>query len=614
MYIVCAKSDRPAYLKLVEGYSVRVNGKLKNKQRVIKNLGPLSYFDDGKGDYLARLRQSFKDGKPLIGELEQYVNIDKDKKLSSNLIRLQFNRLDKKAVTCDPKNIGYFLLESLYDSLGIGEILTLHKSRRKIKFDLNGLTRLLVFGRILAPKSKLATFRKQTDYLFGLSKSKSLIEVYRGLSELDKQALSIQKRIHHKIATGNITRNTKVCFYDVTNYFFTIDQNDEDEFDKQGKLTKQGLRKKGVSKEKRSDPIVQMGLFIDEKGLPIAYQLFPGNKTDQTTLKPALDKSIHHLKFNFKKVIIVADGGLNTTPNLAHIIKGGNGYVVSKSTGKSDKNVKAWILDQANYEWNASQTFKSKSIIKQRVIMGEDKRLVKIKEKLICYWSKAHYLRELKQNQKFIDYLESVIANPDKLKDKQAKINKYLKKVTVSKQTGQAVKTKVKLSLNMDKLQDYFDLLGYYTIITSEIHLPDSEIIGIYHGLSKIEDSFRVIKTDLEGRPVYVSTPQHINAHFLICFIALTLIRLIQYRILVFQGKSTTNNTNWEQGLSAARIKQALSSFQADPLPGGYFRLTPVTSDLKLILDSFGIKSQLTLPTISELHQLKYSFDKLVSV
>ncbi len=146
--------------------------------------------------------------------------------------------------------------------------------------------------------------------------------------------------------------------------------------------------------------------------------------------------------------------------------------------------------------------------------------------------------------------------------------------------------------------------------MTSETDKSDREIIDKYHGLSRIEDSFRITKNDLEGRPVYVSNPDHINAHFLVCFIALTMIRFIQYRVLQHQGKSTMNEDGWESGLSAARIKKALNDFQTDFLPGGYVRLTKPSDDLKLILDAFSITDDLRMPTISNLHKLKYSFDR----
>jgi transposase len=393
----------------------------------------------------------------------------------------------------------------------------------------------------------------------------------------------------------------------VTNFWFEIGQNDEDEKDTEDHITRPGLRKKGVSKERRSEPIVQMGLFIDDNGIPIAYRLFPGNNTDTTTLRPALEKSIDKMKFG--KVIVVADGGLNSGPNIAHILSKGNGYIVSKSTKKSDKAVKAWILDESGYEWNQTETFKVKSKIRERKIKDAEGKTLTITEKLICYWSKKHYDREIKENAKFLEYLEAVIEFPDKLKDKQKKIEKFLDKTEVVKDTGEIVNTKTLLSIDEAKVKEYKALLGFYTIMTSEPEKTDREIIHKYHGLSRIEDSFRITKSDLEGRPVFVRTPEHINAHFLVCFIALVMIRLIQYKVLKFQGKNTLNEDGWESGVTAERIKEALTSFQADALPGGYYRLTRPNDDMRLILDSFGVDANLRIPTAHDLRKLKLAFD-----
>lgn len=603
MHIACVNNHGIHYLQVMESYSVKENGVFKSRKRVVKNLGPLSRFDDGKPDYLARLRSSFKTGHPIITELEDLVQGQPAK----DRVTIQFDKNDEHDCMADPKNIGYFLLDGLYDALGVYDVLNKHKSMTKIEYDLNGLAKLLVFGRALCPESKLETFRERNRYAFDVASSDSLIEVYRALSCLDEKSDAIQKRMNHKIA-NSIGRNTEICFYDVTNYYFEIGQNDKDQLDPEGNIIQKGLRKKGVSKEKRSEPIVQMGLFIDDNGIPIAYRLFPGNHTDQTTLRPALKKSIDLLRFG--KVIIVADGGLNNGKNIAHILKEGNGYILSKSTKKSAKNVKQWMLNEDGYEWNANKTFKVKSMIRERTVEDEDGNKITIQEKLICYWSKKHYDREVKENEKFIEYLHAVIANPDKLKDKSKKIEKFLDKMEVDRGTGEVLDTDTHLSLNMDKIREYMDLMGYYTLMTSETEKTDREIIDKYHGLSRIEDSFRIIKGDLEGRPVYVRTPEHINAHFLICFIALTMIRLIQYKVLKFQGKDALNEDGWEAGVTANRIKKALLSFQADALPGGYYRLTKPTEDLQLILDSLGIHADLRLPNVSELRQLKYSFDK----
>jgi transposase len=603
MHIECWKSGRAPYLRVVESYTVKEDGHSKNKKRTIKNLGPLSRFDDGQPDFMKRLRDSFKDGHPIIEELNDLV----DQNSPKPKVRIEFDPNNPDDCICDPKNIGYFFLDSQYDSLGIYDVLSLTKSRSGIEYDLNGLAKLLVFGRALEPGSKQMTFKGRDEYLFPVTNSENLIEIYRTLDVLDEKSDAIQKRMNLKISKG-IGRDKDICFYDVTNYWFEIDDNDVDVCDDLGNVIAEGIRKSGPSKAKNRKPIVQMGLFIDSNGIPISYRLFPGNHIDQTTLRPALKKTIN--KMDFERVIVVADGGLNSGKNIAHIVEEGNGYIVSKSAKGSDRDTRAWILDEEGYVWNEARTFKSKSEIRERTVTDEDGSKVKIKEKIVSYWSKKQRDYARHENEKFIEYLEAVIEHPDKLKDKPRKIEKFLDKVEADKVTGEVVKTVTVRSLNEAKIKEYFDIMGYYTVMTSEIDMPDREVIDKYHGLSRIEDSFRIIKSDLEGRPVFVRTKEHINAHFLICFIALTMIRIIQYKVLVSQGKETKNVRGWESGITAANLRKALANFKADALPSGYFRTTKITDDLASVFSAFGLDLDLKLPTVKEIRKLKLSIDK----
>jgi hypothetical protein len=271
-----------------------------------------------------------------------------------------------------------------------------------------------------------------------------------------------------------------------------------------------------------------------------------------------------------------------------------------------------WILDESGWEWNENRTFKVKSTIRERVITDENGERQSIREKLLCYWSKKHYDREVRENEKFIEYLNSVIAHPDKLKDKPRKIEKFLIKKSIDKKTGETIDTSTQITLDMEKIQEYMNLLGYYTLMTSEVGKSDREVINKYHGLSRIEDSFRITKSDLEGRPVYVRTQEHINAHFLLCFIALTMIRVIQYRVLRRQDKESLNIDGWESGVTAERVQEALGFWNADSLPKGYYRLCKPNDDLRLILEAFGIDADLRLPTATELRRLKHNFDRVV--
>jgi transposase len=604
MHIAKVMNHGKPYLQVMESYTVIEDGKRKNKKRTIRSIGPLARFDDGKPDFMGRLRTSFKAGKPIIDGLNDLVSGAP----APCRIRIEFDKDDDAAAFSEPKNVGYFVPDNLYDKLGIYDVVNKHKSNSAFGYDLNGLTKLLVFGRFLSPESKCATWRTRNRYVFNVAKTDREKEIFLALDELDALCGKIQKRMNRKITDG-IGRNMAICYYDVTNYRFEIDQGDEDILDSEGNIAKKGLRKTGVSKAKNRKPIVQMGLFIDDNGIPVSYRLFPGSDTDQTTLRPAMKSTID--KMGFSRVIVVADGGLNTGPNIAHILKSGGGYIVSKSTKKSDRDVKAWILEEDGYEWldKEKRSFKYKSFIRERTITDEDKNPVKIKEKIVCYWSRKHYRHEVRENKKFVEYLEAVLANPDKLKDKQKKIQKYIKKTHADKHTGEVVDTVTLLDLDMDKIKRDLALMGYYTVMTSEVDMPDLEVVDKYHGLSRIEESFRVIKSDLEGRPVHVWKDEHVNAHFLTCFIALTMMRIIQHKILSHQNKATGNVRGWECGLSAVRIKNALGGFMADALPGGYFRLTKQNEDLKLIMDAIGVDAGIRIPTIHELRQLKYTID-----
>jgi hypothetical protein len=603
MFIECVNNNGTAYLRVTEVRKDETTTPHTTRRRVIRNIGPLSRYDDGQPDYLARLRQSMRDGCPIIESLGDLLV----GKPARKTVRVEFDLDSEADCTCDPKNIGHFLLDGMYDALGVNEVLTLAKSRSKLEYDLNGVARLLVFGRALWPDSKLSTFGQRDRYQFGVAATAGLQDVYRALDRLNAASVAVQKRMNRRIAE-TVGRDTDVCYYDVTNFYFEIHENDEDSAAADGGPAREGLRKRGPSKKKGPEPIVQMGLFIDRNGIPIAFQTFPGNHVDQTTLRPAMKNTFDKMKFG--RVIIVADGGLNSGKNIGHILHGGNGYIVSKSVKKAAKATKQWILDEDGYEWNEQRTFKVKSVTRKRVITLEDKSKMVIDEKLVSYWSKKHYDREMRDNGKFIEYLRSVIANPDKLKDKPRKAERFLQKKELDRETLEVVDTKTHLSIDMDAVQDYIDLLGYYTLMTSETQRPDREIIDKYHGLSRIEDSFRITKSDLEGRPVYVSNPGRINAHFLVCFIALTIIRLIQHRVLTHLGIGTKNEFGWEAGITAERIQEALASYQADALPGGYYRVTAPNDDMKLILESFGVQACPRLPTATDLRKLKRAFDK----
>ena len=620
MYLDCFKNYGKPYLRIVHNFYHTDNGKLKQRRVTLKNLGLLSNYDDGKPDLLKRLREQFKNGE--LVDLSQFdlTKIQKEKDtIPVKDINLKLN----------PKNIGYLLLNQMYHNLGIDVFLNRIKSDSKIEYDLNGLTKLLIFERILNPQSKKKTFENKNRYLFPVTTSEDLNDVYKTLDVLNENSKKIQNRMNTRIKNSSIGRVTDLTYYDVTNYYFEtmygdddvyeLDENNEIVKDEKGQpvIVQKGFRKKGVSKEGKKEPIVQMGLFIDNNGIPVSHKLFPGNTQDKTTFKNVLENDVDDMDLG--RIVVVADNGMNTQENKYLIVEKGNGYIVSKSVKKSWKKMGPWALDKNDYieikNSFGEVVFKYKSRINEIELTykNEDgtKSKKKVKEKEIIYWSKKHYEKEVNQNKKFIEYLEACKEHPDKLKDKERKSQQFIKTVDVDKKTGEVIHPEKVIVFLDEKLKKYKETMGFYSIVTSEIEEKDREIINRYHGLSRIEDSFRIIKSDLEGRPIYVWTEEHIKAHFLICFIALTIIRIIQYKILKYENKSTLNVDGWEQGITAEKIKEALNNFQADQVYCDYYKITEIDEEMDKILKSNEIQFQFEDYNIQEIKTLRKQINNI---
>lgn len=614
-HIECVKNNGKPYLRLAESRYVKEIG--RQKKFVIKNIGPLSKFDDGKPEFLKRFREKFKNGEIDFDGITYYSNMPVKKTFE----------IDNDKNYIELKNIGSLFLQSIYNSLGINQILNQIKSTSKIEYDLNGLVKLYVFNRILDPSSKLKAFQNKDKNLFPVTSCKNEKDIYKPLDVLANYSKKIQNRMNTKISKSSIGRNAELTYYDVTNYYFETMYGDEDifELDENGEIKKdskgkpiikeKGFRKKGVSKENRKEPIVQMGLFIDNNGIPVSHKLFSGNTQDKTTFKNVLENDVDEM--NLGRIVIVADNGINTQENKYLIVDKSNGYIVSKSVKKSWTKLRDWALDNNKYteikSGSGEVVFKYKSRINEITLTYKNKDGTKsskiVKEKEIIYWSKKHYEKELHQNKKFIEYLESCKEHPDKLKDKQRKSQEFIKTVDVDKETGEIIHPEKLIVFLDNKLEKYKETMGFYCIVTSEIDEDDKEIINRYHGLSRIEDSFRIIKSDLEGRPIYVWTEEHIKAHFLICFMALTIIRIIQYKILKYEKKSTLNVDGWEQGITAEKIKQALNNFKACSDKNGTCLISKPEKEIEKILKSINLEMP-NLTTIDKIDKFKNQLNK----
>lgn len=520
------------HVYLVEGY--RKDGKVK--QRIIHKYGLLDELEAVEPGILERLKKEAKAG--LLN--------------SNQTIQVTYELLEP--MNEPDKSYGWMVLDSLFEELKLHDFMK--KVKTKSNYDLTTALKLLVFQRILNPNSKLATVESQVD-LFG-DWDINLNAIYRYLDKLDEIKNDIQLHLHQEISRLT-NREGRLVFYDVTNYYFETDISDEEEISEEGEIIHVGLRRRGPSKEHRPKPIVQLGLFMDTNGIPISYKLFRGNQTDPVTYLPAVEEG--KKQFGIERIIVVADKAMNSKTNVSEMFEQGDGWLFSqKHRGKrgAPKDIQEQILNPADWHFNQTETFAKKSYIRSRKL-GTGKNAPVVEEKVLITWSKKYADRERIRREGALEYA-SKLTNAELFRQTSKKGGKkYLDLSYLDKETGEL--KPFSPIIKIDKEQVAFDAQfdGINVLVTSEIKLSDEAILDSYKQLSKIEDCFRVTKTEIDSRPVYVWTEEHIQAHFLTCFIALILIRLLQYK------------TNW--AMSPTRMINALNSAKATHLQDDYYRL-----------------------------------------
>lgn len=484
------------------------------------------YYDKGKGHsrtitiekvgYLDELEKQHEDPIAFFNERVQVLKKEKAERKSP--VSIEFSHDEK--LTYDyayRKNFGYSVISQIYHELEIDKFLINKQRSSKINFNSNDIMKLLVFSRLLHPASKKKTFEGRNRYFE--KNNYSLDNVYRCLSFFNKHSSSLQLWLNDRIKQ-QYGRSTDLVYYDVTNYYFETDTLDD-------------LRKKGVSKEHRPNPIVQMGLFMDNMGIPITFELFPGNTNDCLTFRPGLSRI--QKEYNLGKIIVVADKGMTTGDNIYYTLSGKNGYVFSMSVRGADKKFKEYVLDERGYEWYGSE-YKRKSRLYPRTILVTARNGKKLKkvvdEKQVIFYSEKYAKKAKADRAKTIAKAIDIINSPGKYSRATSHgAAGYIKNITFDKETGEILSPQKLLELDVEKLQEEEALDGYYAIVTSEYKEHDDHIIDIYRGLWRIEESFRVTKSDLEARPVFVSREEHIQAHFLTCFIALIIARIIELKL-----------------------------------------------------------------------------------
>lgn len=522
-------------VRVVEGY--RINGKIK--QRTVKDFG---YLEDQEN------RDKF------ISMVEEFdENHKKEKLLLKRSSRKRFYEDDGSV----KYNYGYRFLSAVYDSLKLDEFFSDVDFRGG--YDLNSILKYFAIQRILNPASKRHTTQAMGN-LYGIDSDFELADVYRSLDKFSDLNTSIQKYLNERV-TDLIGRKFDYGFYDVTNYYCEVDFPDEEG----------GLRQRGVSKEHRTDPIVQFGLFMDENSLPVCMSIFPGNTSDSLTFQPTMDKIRE--SYSMKRIIAVADKGMNSSKNIDYLVNGGNGFVFSQILkGKKGKRYHEAMFDETGYVYNPSRTFKYKTFIEDYDAIDKNGEKVKRQRKVLIYWKyEDAVMAARKRDDKLNRALKSLGNNAFTIKHAY---NEYIRDLYAT-DSGEIADT-VHRSVDYDKAKEDAKFDGYFAIVTSELDYDYSKILDTYSGLWRIEESFRITKSQFEARPIFVRTQKHIEGHFLICFISLLLVRMLQLKM----GYS----------LSAERIIEALNTSMC--LSDSLNKVRVLRNDEVLVLDE---SSRLTL-------------------
>ena len=551
-------------LAIVDGYYDKATKKTKHK--VIESLG-----------YLDELEKQYDD--PIDYFTKRAKKLTEEKKSRQAPINFTFYDSDRLCVGDNlRKNFGYTALSKIYHELELDKFLNNRQRHTKESYDANTILKMLVYSRILAPASKKSSFDHRE--MFFEKTNYSIDDVYRCLSFLNKHKETIQVWMNDKIKE-NYGRDTSLIYYDVTNYYFETDEQND-------------FLRKGVSKEHRPNPIVQMGLFMDNNAIPITYELFAGNTNDCLTYRPNFGRI--KKQFNLGRVISVADKGMTTGDNIWYTINtpAHDGYVFSMSIRGAEKSMKKYVLDDDGYVWLGKE-YKRKSRKYPRTIQVTSTSGKKIKkqvdEKQIVFWSEKYAKRAKAEREATLAKARDLAANPGSYtRATSYGAAKYVKKVDYDKDTGEILTASSILDIDEDLIREEEALDGYYMLLTSEMDTPDDKIIDMYRGLWRIEESFKITKSELEARPVYVWTREHIEAHFLTCFVALTISRILEMKL--------------EHKYSTGRIIDSLSRAECSLLQQNYYVFDYYDEVLKDIGNVTNIDFSKRIRTLGEIKQV----------
>lgn len=537
MYLKIAKRPKGSYLTIVEKYWDK-----KSKSPKEKTAKVIGYVDPDSIDYDDIISRYKLEAAQMTMEHKE----NSFKNITINLNEVLPSNYD------DSKNIGYVVFKYIYKELELDKFWKNVSSKYEIEYDLDKIFQLMVFSRILFPASKKKTFENRYNF-FESFDGFELEDVYRSLDIFGEHEEELQKWIYDHSVT-KYHRDLSATFFDCTNYYYDISKPDMDDLDDDGNLILKRYRKYGPEKNHRKDPIVELGLLMDNTGIPLAYDLFPGNESEKIHMLPIINRARN--QYGFGRTIVVADRGLNTSDNI-FMLNGKNntehnprdGYIYGQSVRGADKEFKEWVLKQDEYkntkieendtddETSMNGIFRHKSriypkkiyITREKNDASTVKQSITVDQKQMVYYSEKYKKKQKLERDRAVERAVDLIAHPKKYDKVSAKgASGYVMNLAYT-QDGEIINKN--LALDTDKIAEEEKYDGYYSIVTSELKMDDIEIREKYRGLIRIEDTFKITKSEFDTRPIYVRTNEHIDGHFTTCFTALVLIRLLQVKM-----------------------------------------------------------------------------------
>ena len=535
--------------------SVTINGKRTSK--VVEKLGNINDV---------KLKAQGKD--PYSWAKEYVATLNKQEKENSNDVILKLSQTktlkDNEQIVF---NGGYLFLQDIYYKLGLHTICHSISNKYQFQYDLNQILSRLVYSRIIYPSSKLKTMNLSQNFIE--TPDFSYNDILRALEVIAKESDFIQSELY-KNSLKFLKRNDKILYYDCTNYFFEIEEESN-------------LRQYGKSKENRPNPIVQMGLFLDGDGIPLAFDIFAGNTNEQVTLKPLEEKIIKD--FNSSRFVVCTDAGLASTANRKFNNLDGRCFITTQSIKKLKSFLKEWALDLTK-DWKLSNQSKDDKTTYDISKLRENDDLIKkyydktfykerwikedgLEQRLIVTYSVKYqeYQKKIRENQ-VGRALKLIEKNPQKLgKVRQNDPKRFIETITSTKD-GEIAEN-VSYKLNCDAIADEAMFDGLYAVCTN-LEDDAQEIIRVNHRRWEIEESFRLMKSEFKSRPVYLSKDERIKAHFTTCFLALVIFRYLEKII--------------EEEYPAEQIIEVLRNYNFRGFQGfGYSPLYKVTKLIHLL-------------------------------